>query len=319
MPARPNNIDPSIRIGTVIANEHPCREHFEVTVSFDSFPDAAPGQFLQVLCSEPQRDFEPSAESEPRDPRAGVLPDAGCPEPMLRRPFSIGGLRRARAGCEIALIGRVVGPGTAWLDRLRAGDEVDVLGPLGRPFTQPDADRVALLVAGGVGLPPIRWLGEVLAQKGLVCRVFYGVQTRDLLPLTVVDTPDPGGAPTACLDAFARCDIPAAVSTDDGSLGFHGRVTDMLHRYIETTKDAARCVCYGCGPEPMLEALAALCAQRDIPCELALERVMGCGLATCQSCVVPVRNGGTPDGWRYALCCTEGPVFDARHVLFEAP
>ena len=125
--------------------------------------------------------------------------------------------------------------------------------------------------------------------------------------------PSAAGTATMCVEEFARVGTPAAVTTDDGSCGLRGRVTDAMKVLFDSSMARATNV-YACGPEPMLRAVAQLCAQQGVRCELAMERVMGCGMGTCQSCVVPVNDSTRAEGWRYALCCSEGPVFDARQV-----
>ena len=279
-----------------------CREHFQVSLRLDSFPNAEPGQFVQVLCHGPIDESAPSAST--------------IAAPMLRRPFSIAGLRREGEGCEIDLIGRVIGAGTAWLDSVQRDDRVSLLGPLGRPFTHPSVGTHAILVAGGVGLPPIRWLGERLSRSGYACTAIFGAQSRDLIPLILEGPPSPIGAPSPCAAEFSAHGIPASITTDDGTCGMRGRVTDSLSRLLEERGDHDVHV-YACGPEPMLNAIGRMCTQRDIRCELALERVMGCGMGTCQSCVVPVRDDTRAQRWRYALCCTEGPIFEARQLLLD--
>lgn len=291
-----------IFLSRVLRRRTLCREHFELTLGLDHFPPAEPGQFLQVLCREPVAQRSTSAGGA-----------------MLRRPFSIAGMRRSSARVEIDILARVVGPGTAWLDGRREGDEVDVLGPLGNTFSAPRREQLALLVAGGVGLPPIRWWGENLRNDGVSCVSILGARTRDLLPVTLCAEPSQSGDPLLCVDEFARDGIQTAVTTDDGSCGLRGRVTDALALQFKTLADPGAARVYACGPEAMLKSVAAICTERGVDCEVALERVMGCGMATCQSCVVPVKDAGRAEGWRYALCCRDGPVFDAAKVSWNAP
>ncbi|MFQ5627106.1 MAG: dihydroorotate dehydrogenase electron transfer subunit, partial [Methyloligellaceae bacterium] len=236
--------------------------------------------------------------------------------PMLRRPFSIGGLRRSGSTSEIELIGRVVGRGTAWLNALEAGDHVDILGPLGRGFTPPPPGNKALLLAGGVGWPPIRWWGRVLRERHHDCEMIYWAQSRDTLPVRLCDDPSIEGGLSMCMEEFAAWGIPAMITTDDGSCGLKGRVTNGLLRYFTHSAHASRVSVYACGPLPMLRAAASICAKQGVPCELAMERVMACGMATCQSCVLPVCDQRDGAAWHYALCCTDGPVFDAHRVAW---
>ncbi len=281
----------------VVRRRSLCEEHFELTLAVDEFPPAVPGQFLEVLCHLPD---------EPGSHETGAA--------MLRRPFSIGGLRRAAERVEIDLMGRVIGSGTAWLDGRSPGDGVSILGPLGRGFTTPRRSETVLLVAGGIGLPPIRWFAETLANTGISCASIVGAQRRALLPVNVVQPPSTTGAMTPCVEEFSRIGIPTAVTTDDGSCGLRGRVIDAMKLFLESQNDRTLLRVFACGPEPMLRAVAELCARHHVTCELAMERVMGCGMGTCQSCAVPVNDPARPEGWRYALCCTEGPVFDGRRV-----
>lgn len=295
-------------VSTVLRRRKLCREHFELTLSVSSFPDAAPGQFLQILC----RDPEETCAISNGDPSA--LPAPSLDAPMLRRPFSIGGLRRLSNAVEIDILARVVGPGTAWLDSRRVGDNVDLLGPLGRPFSMPPAGHTSILVAGGIGLPPIRWHGEILNKHGNNSIAIFGAQSKDLVPLTLDSIPDLHGTPTLCAQEFSRDNVPLAVTTDDGTCGLRGRVTDALDRLLNSGHRPERRRVFACGPEPMLRAVGAMCAKHAIPCELAMERVMACGMGTCQSCVIPVHDSSRDGGWRYALCCTEGPVFEAETI-----
>lgn len=233
---------------------------------------------------------------------------------MLRRPFSIGGLRRDGMHCEIEIIGRVIGAGTAWLDSRKPDDTINIIGPLGHGYSLPVPGHRALLIAGGVGLPPIQWLGEFLHQRNIPGDVIYGAQTRDLLPVTLASEPSTDGDFTLCVEEFARNGIATTITTEDGSCGLRGRVTDRMLRYF-THRDESVPICvYACGPEPMLEAVASMCDRHGMSCQIAMERVMGCGMGTCQSCVIPVWDEQSDQGWRYALCCTEGPVFDATRV-----
>lgn len=300
-------------IGRVTRRRMPCREHFELTILVDDFPDAAPGQFVQLLCMTPtERVANPVSPDD--EPAANVR--SAPPGILLRRPFSIGGLRRTKRHCEIDVIGRVIGPGTAWLDTRMPGDEIDLIGPLGTPFRLPDAGARALLVAGGVGLPPIRWLGEVLSRSGVQTEAIFGAQTEALIPLTLTIRPENNGEFTPCAAEFSEHGINTIITTDDGTCGILGRVTDAMQPVMDAASSGSLHV-FACGPEPMLAAIARLAASHNAPCQLALERVMACGMGTCQSCVVRVTDAAAEDGWRYALCCTEGPVFDASRLAWS--
>jgi len=286
-------------LAVVGANETICREHWRLVLEIEGFPPAAPGQFVQLLCAEP-----------------GHLGWTGGA--FVRRPFSIGGLRRRDGRCEIDILYRMVGPGTYWLSQLSPGRQVSVLGPLGHPFELPTDRRTAYLVGGGIGLPPLIWLAQELHRAGTPAVAFVGSRTASLLPLTrIVDVTLSGDRPGLSISEFARSQTPCLVATDDGSLGAPGRVPEVFDRYLDhRPNEAASAMVYSCGPEPMLRAVAEICGRRDIPCYVCLERMMACGMGTCQSCVVRIRDKSDPDGWRYRLCCTDGPVFDARDVIW---
>jgi dihydroorotate dehydrogenase electron transfer subunit len=284
----------------VVANEPVCREHHRLVLRLPAFPDASPGQFVQVLCTEP-----------------GELGWTGGA--FIRRPFSIGGLRRAGSGdVDLEITHRAIGVGTRWLSRLEPGDPVNLLGPLGQPFRLPVSGQRALLVGGGVGLPPLIWLAEALQRAGTGAVAFCGSRTAELLPLTrVPGVACSGECASLCCREFARCGVSAVVATDDGSLGGHGVIPDVFAAWLDRNPAAAAGgVVYTCGPDRMMHAVARICRARDLPCQVCLERMMACGMGTCQSCVVRIRDAGAPDGWRYRLCCSDGPVFDAEEVIW---
>lgn len=297
---------PGIFQSIVTRHRAVCTEHFELTLSIRGFPAAVPGQFVQLLC------HDTPAWTAHSTPDIGRLNE----DPLLRRPFSIGGLRTTGDETEIDILARVIGIGTAWLDARREGDKVDLLGPLGTGFTIPPAGSRVLLVAGGVGLPPIRWLGNWLAHAGIETRAILGAQRKDLLPVAVAeDTADTHEFGMHVAE-FSNQEIPSLITTDDGSFGIKGRVTEALEHALGADPLDGKLHVFACGPEPMLHAVAMQCQARGVRCQLALERVMGCGMGTCQSCVVPVKDSSAVDGWRFALCCREGPVFDSEALIW---
>jgi len=210
--------------------------------------------------------------------------------PFLPRAFSV--LRAREERLEFML--EDVGPGTARLCELGPGDGLWVTGPLGLGFAAPEPGppaRRALLCGGGVGTAPLAiWQDELLAA-GRPAPALLGFR-------------DAAHAEGAALLANPR------VATDDGSAGEHrGLVTDLLARELD---EDAHTTVYACGPPPMLEAVRALCADRGVPAQLALEAGMACGFGACFGCVVPTRDGG------YVRLCVDGPVLDAG-ALAEVP
>jgi dihydroorotate dehydrogenase electron transfer subunit len=220
--------------------------------------------------------------------------------PLLRRPFSVFEILRANGRVDgLTLLSKRVGVTTQMLFDAGDGDVVSCLGPLGKPYTPVDPPTEAWMVAGGVGLAPFATLTEVLRARGATVTLFYGARTdRDLF----------------YLDWFRTRGVRLVLATEDGSLGDHGRITKPLER--ELHEGAGREVMvYACGPEPMLEAVARLAARYRRPCEVSVERVMGCGLGGCYSCVIPIRDG--PKGHHYVRSCLGGPVFTADQIVWE--
>jgi dihydroorotate dehydrogenase electron transfer subunit len=199
--------------------------------------------------------------------------------PYLPRAFSVA---RCAEG-EAHFLLEDVGPGTRRLSELREGDGLWALGPLGRGFIALSDRRRAILAGGGVGIAPLAILQDALADAATVLLGF-----RD--------------ASRAEGTALLR---DARVATDDGSVGYHGLLTDLLERELERDSHA---VVYSCGPAPMLEAVRAMCAERGVPAQLALEAGMACGFGACFGCVVPRRGGG------FLRVCVEGPVIDAAEI-----
>jgi dihydroorotate dehydrogenase electron transfer subunit len=316
-------------IATVATNVPLCREHFRLVLRLSSYPQTQPGQFIQIACRDVDIDFgqEMELEWQPGEMLAEVVPELSNRVALLRRPFSLAGRRDTPQGVELDIVHRVVGVGTDWMARLAVGDEVSIIGPLGNRFELPLKDGLGILVGGGVGIPPMIYLAEALAGRKAV--VFSGALTRDLLPLSVRgDAPVPGPESVDALmniDEFARHGIPAVISTDDGSYGFRGFVTQALEKYLDRYVDAAAAkstILYTCGPEPMMKRVADIAAQRGIECQIAVERAMACGMGTCQSCCIRVRkpDPGKPPlpgkDWCWRLACTDGPVFRGSELLW---
>ena len=225
----------------------------------------------------------------------------GGTDPLLGRPFALYDTVLNDRGTPIGIdvVYLVVGKVTGLLADLKTGDAVSVWGPLGNGFPEPlGSDHVAL-VAGGIGQTPfLAHIRELLGTRGYgrqpprrrVQRVslYYGVRNADL---------------AAGVDDFRNAGATVHLASNDGSVGYHGFVTDLLAQH-----DAPQHL-FGCGPEPMLHALASQAEPRGIPCHLSLETPMACGVGICFSCVTPVK---TDDGWDYRRVCVDGPVFDAK-------
>jgi dihydroorotate dehydrogenase electron transfer subunit len=235
-----------------------------------------------------------------REARAGqfVMIKAGLSaHPPLRRPFSIMNVDPARE--EFTLFLKAIGTETRNLAALPVGAIAQCLGPLGQPFALPADGAEALMVAGGYGIAPFLMLSQALSRSGARGRVFYGGRTAADLQLR---------AP------FEAIGMPLETATEDGSLGHEGRVTAPLEVYLDSARRPT--VLYACGPDAMLHAVATLAERRNLPCQLSLDPWMGCGVGTCLGCVVWIRKPGEAEA-KYRCACTEGPVFDSRHVVWS--
>jgi dihydroorotate dehydrogenase electron transfer subunit len=221
-------------------------------------------------------------------------PDGGL---LLRRAFSIyavggGG---SGGGGTVDVIFSVAGAGTRWLAERRPGDRLDVVGPLGHPFPLPAEPARCVLVGGGYGAAPLFLLAAELRKRDCRVDMVLGAATEDRL--------------FGALDA-KRVSDAAAITTDDGSAGVRGRVTDALGSFLDRAD-----VVYACGPMPMLAAVTRSAEPYDIPVHVAVEEAMACGIGVCMTCVLPVRGSdGVPHMVR---SCVEGPVFPGSAVLFD--
>jgi len=307
-------------LAVVKGNLRICEGHYLLRLLVRGFPATAAGQFVQLQCRSLEPPVSPRQVEWPADGLPKLRdPDTTGREAFLRRPLSLAGRKDTVEGTELEVIYRVVGAGTRWLATVTAGEELSVLGPLGNSFRiDPEKPRAAL-IGGGVGIPPMVYLAEQLAEAGKEVVAFNGVRSADMLPLTLISRvdEDSSGHPTFCTVEFARNKVPAVISTDDGTLGVRGTIGEVFRRWLdENDFSADELVVYCCGPEPMMKAVGELCVSRGIECQLAMERHMACGMGTCQSCVVKIRDG-SERGWSFKLCCADGPVFDAGEVLWQ--
>jgi dihydroorotate dehydrogenase electron transfer subunit len=213
--------------------------------------------------------------------------------PLLRRPLSI----HDAGASGIELFFKVAGLGTEILSRKKPGESLDLIGPLGKGFTFAEGmkEKSAFCVGGGRGIAPIYFLARELGARGVQPTVFYGGRRLVDLPLR---------------DKFERAGIEVRCSTDDGSHGFAGLVTELVGRELERAKPD---IIYACGPDAMMKALALLAAKHSVPAEFSLEAVMGCGIGACWGCVHRIKDE-SGDGW--TKICEEGPVFPGERILW---
>ena len=174
------------------------------------------------------------------------------------------------------------------------GQMVDAIGPLGQPFAP--TEEYSILVGGGVGVPPLAMLASQMlalqSRSGQVMALIGARSKHDVL----------------CRDDFLRCGVPIEIATEDGSEGYAGLITDLLKIHLGTAiRNQKNTVVFSCGPLPMLRAVAALCRQTNVQCQVSLEENMPCGIGICNGCVVPVVGAGDEYG-RYRRICVDGPV-----------
>jgi len=231
-------------------------------------------------------------------------------DPLLGRAFALYDTYDHRddrpAGIDVGYV--VVGKLTGRLAQLTVGDEVEVWGPLGNGFP-PQACEHLVMVAGGIGQTPfVALAGQTGAHRGYGrpfrsvrpaerITLLYGVRCEEYL---------------AAIDDFKRYGVEVQVSTDDGSAGHHGMVTDLLTRLLSQQQAGIRVVC--CGPEPMMAAVSKICSAAGMPCQVSLETPMACGIGACFSCVARIRQSA--GDWDYRRTCVEGPVFAGQDVVW---
>lgn len=221
-------------------------------------------------------------------------------DPLLPRPISL--LSVAPEG-RADLLAKAVGRGTQLLETATHGTRVSILGPLGNSFPEPTNDRYDLMVAGGVGMPPLFMQGEHASRRGLVdrCEIIYGGRTsRDIL----------------LLSEMRGFGLATCVATEDGSMGRRGRVTAALEARIEHHRAIGRAQALrilACGPREMLWTVARIAEAQGIECYLSMEEQMACGFGVCLGCAIPARSRP----FRYT--CSDGPVFLASDLIIPPP
>lgn len=215
--------------------------------------------------------------------------------PLLRRPFSVYRVEQN----EVEIIFNAIGTGTTVLSKKKAGDVIDVLGPLGVSFNiEGDYDH-AILIAGGLGVAPLPILTDALKRQGRAILTFLGARSSDQL----------------VTDHLTN----VSVATEDGSRGFHGTVVDLFATRIRSNK-LSKPKIFGCGPNAMLKNLASMVSSLGIPTEISVECAMACGFGICQGCPVERNQSWDAPGMtapKYYLVCRDGPVFNANSIILQ--
>ncbi len=262
----------------IISHEQIADCEYEITVEApEAARDARPGQFVQVLYDQSYN-------------------------PFTRRPFSVYRVDLARGTFSIVYLAR--GVFTLGMRRKRAGEVLSIIGPLGNSYLQdarPDCQH--LLVAGGVGAPPLYFLASEMVRNGMDPRritVINGARSENLL---------------VAVRELNALGVDLRLVTNDGSAGATGLVTDLLASEIQIPQTYT--VVYTCGPTPMLRAVSDMCMSAGVPCQVSVETMMPCGIGVCMGCVVKIRDAGEPDGFAMLRSCYDGPVFSAEDILWE--
>ncbi len=244
---------------------------------------------------------------------------ADCSDPLIGRPLALYDTHDDPRGrpAEVEVVYLVHGKLTSRLAQCRPGRKLEIWGPLGNGFSGGFSSGSSgasaphlVMAAGGIGQTPFL----SLAKQTLGLR-HYG-SGRPLAEAPKVRVTFCYGAKSAAylagVDDFKHAGVEVCISTDDGSQGRHGFVTELLEDVLEESADACEVVC--CGPEPMMKAVAEVAARRQTPCRVSLETPMACGIGVCFSCVAKVRDAA--GGWDYKRTCVEGPVFDAADIVW---
>ncbi len=284
---------------------------YDRRLAIESVTRLGPGQFVLAFES-------PEIAAACRPGHFVMISVGDSIDPLLRRPMAVYRVLRDADGKPrgFTMLIEVVGRGTALLEQRQAGDEANVLGPLGVPFALPqrgDESGEHLLIMGGVGSAPFPLVAEQLRADGFSSRAFVGARTEEAL---------------LCVEDFVDMGVPVEVSTDDGSSGHHGFVTGLLDAHLDAHA-ALDTRLYACGPGPMMRAVHDIAVARDLPLQVSFEAPMACGIGVCLSCVLKVRRSDSAadaaverefaggDDWYYGRCCREGPVFDSRRLVWE--
>ncbi len=256
--------------GTILSNDCMEANFFRMRIETETIAKAVhPGQFLQIKCSEDNF--------------------------ILRKPISV--FDRGKNYVEILY--EVVGEGTKALSKRISGTEIEFIGPLGNGFSLPSkAVDSIVLVSGGIGFAPLHFLAKEIAglERFSTDKLHFFCGMRDQ---------------QTCFLSELLHNIPlkSSISTDDGSIGFKGRVTELLDNYFTELSLSENIMMYSCGPKPMLKAVQTVAEKFEIKCELAYHNYMICGIGACLCCVNKASDG------KYKRVCYDGPVFDAKELV----
>jgi len=222
--------------------------------------------------------------------------------PLLRRPISIHGIDKENG--DICILFQIVGEGTKLLSQKAVGDDLDVLGPLGNGFSIYPESKKIMIIGGGIGVAPLLALSEESMEQGKEVRVLIGALKREL----VVGE-----------KSFKVLGAKVDVTTDDGSYGYKGLVTDLLEEIITKGEWLPNQI-FACGPKSMLKKIVEISQDSHIACQVSLEERMGCGIGACLGCVCKIKIKDKKEDefkYDYKRVCIDGPIFEGSEVVWD--
>ena len=267
----------------VIENRLLIPHHFKMALKAPLIaPRLKAGQFIQIRCSKEY-------------------------DPLLPRPMSVYRVE----GEKMEILYEVIGKGTDFMAHTEKGEALEIYGPLGRPFWDIPEAKNLFLIGGGIGLAPFYALAEVFLKEARKEKpeitVLFGARAKGRI---------------VCEDEFKKLGVGFEVATDDGSYGFHGRVTQLLEKKLAALPRNAPAALYACGPNVMMKETCRIALLHNLPCQVSLDEPMACGFGICFGCAVKIKRQTTSDlqqngGFAYKLACKDGPVFEAKEVLWD--
>lgn len=264
-------------------------QHIISVIAPKTAAEAQPGSFVHITCD---------------------------PQLPMRRPISI--MLTDPASGRVDLLYKVVGHGTQLLSQRQEGDSISLMGPIGVPFSPDPVRPRSLLIGGGVGMPPMVFLAERLRRdERFKPFVILGSEVPfpfNVSPSQILVPGMPEGV-IGSMPLMEDWGVASRLASLQGYAGcYEGYVTDLAQQWLDALDDVARMevMIFSCGPQPMLEAVARLAADYDLPCQVSLEEFMACAVGGCAGCVVKVE---TPEGPAMKRVCVDGPVFDAKTVF----
>ena len=230
-----------------------------------------------------------------------MVRETGRIEPLLGRPFGVYRFEKTKSEARVEILYKVVGKGTRLFASLKAGDSLDLFGPYGRPFDVIRDAATVVLICGGIGVAPITNLAACLRDQArgkntrTIC--YYGARTR---------------AHLIGIDRIGKVCDEVVLSTDDGSTGFAGQITERFAKDVSSYDAGSRI--YACGPRPMLRQLSGILSGRPTPCQVLMEERMACGVGACLGCTVLLKD---TCGKGQARVCVDGPVFNINAIRWD--